>query len=62
MPIPTRIPMPMRGEEWLGGSGYTLPTNVAFGRGKASRTLYVTADAYLYRIKVKKEGYHLPEK
>ena len=57
-----RIPMPMRGEEWLGESGYTIPTNVAFGRGKESKTLYVTADAYLYRIKVKKEGYHLPEK
>ena len=57
-----RIPMPMRGEEgWLGQTGYTIPTNVAFGRGKESKILYVTADAYLYRIRVKKEGYHLPE-
>ncbi len=58
-----RIPMPMRGEEgWLGGKGFSIPTNVAFGRGKESKTLYVTADADLYRIKVKKDGYHLPEK
>ena len=59
-----RIPMPSRGgKDFLGNTApLTIPTNVAFGRGKESKTLYVTADAYLYRIKVKKDGYHLPEK
>ena len=38
----------------------SLPTNVGFGRGEASRTLYVTAGGSLYRIKVMKRGYHLP--
>ena len=45
------------------------PTNVAFGRGKKSKTLYMTYGmqtpegdkAVLARIQVKKEGYHLPE-
>ena len=37
-----------------------LPTNVAFGRGDASKTLYVTAGNALYRIEVMKDGYHLP--
>lgn len=37
-----------------------LPTNVAFGRGKQSKTLYITAQKSLYWIKVKKDGYHLP--
>ena len=37
-----------------------VPTNVAFGRGDASKTLYVTAGNTLYRIQVMKEGYHLP--
>ncbi len=39
-----------------------LPTNVAFGRGDASKTLYVTAGTALYRIQVMKDGYHLPPK
>ena len=45
----------------------TLPTNVAFGRGEAARTLYVTygnaaagETSVLARIEVKKEGYQLP--
>ena len=38
------------------------PTNVAFGRGKSSGYLYVTAENCLYRIPVMKEGYHLPQK
>ena len=38
------------------------PTNVAFGRGKSSGYLYVTAENYLYRIRVVKKGYHLPQK
>lgn len=39
-----------------------LPTNVGFGRGAESRTLYITAGTSLYRIGVKKEGYQLPER
>ncbi|MDE0042204.1 MAG: SMP-30/gluconolactonase/LRE family protein [Candidatus Poribacteria bacterium] len=39
-----------------------VPTNVAFGRGDASKTLYVTAGNTLYRIQVMKDGYHLPPK
>ncbi|NKB66262.1 MAG: SMP-30/gluconolactonase/LRE family protein [Candidatus Latescibacteria bacterium] len=38
-----------------------VPTNVAFGRGTASKTLYVTYDNALARIQVEKEGYHLPD-
>ena len=36
------------------------PTNVAFGRGKTSKTLYITAENCLYSIQTMKEGYHLP--
>jgi gluconolactonase len=39
-----------------------LPTNVGFGRGKESRTLYITAGKSLYRIRLNKEGYQLPPK
>ncbi len=39
-----------------------LPTNVGFGRGAESRTLYITAGKSLYRIRVNKEGYQLPGK
>jgi gluconolactonase len=39
-----------------------VPTNVGFGRGEESKTLYITAGKSLYRIKVNKEGYHLPAK
>ena len=45
----------------------TLPTNVGFGRGERSRTLYVTYGdrsqgqaSVLAKIEVMKEGYHLP--
>lgn len=37
-----------------------VPTNVGFGRGKESRTLYITAGKSLYRIRVNRDGYHLP--
>jgi gluconolactonase len=37
-----------------------IPTNVGFGRGAEGKTLYITAGKSLYRIKVNKEGYHLP--
>ena len=34
------------------------PRNVTFGRGPTSRTLFITAGRSLYRIDVKREGYH----
>jgi gluconolactonase len=37
-----------------------VPTNVGFGRGSESRTLYITAGKSLYRIKLNREGYVLP--
>ena len=37
-----------------------LPTNVGFGRGDESKTLYITAGKSLYRIGLNKEGYQLP--
>jgi gluconolactonase len=37
-----------------------LPTNVGFGRGEESKTLYITAGKSLYRIRTNKEGYQLP--
>jgi gluconolactonase len=39
-----------------------IPTNVGFGRGKESKTLYITAGKSLYRIRVNKDGYQLPAK
>jgi gluconolactonase len=39
-----------------------VPTNVGFGRGQESRTLYITAGRSLYRIRLNREGYQLPEK
>lgn len=39
-----------------------LPTNVAFGRGASSKILYITAGGGLYKIRVAKDGYHLPQK
>jgi gluconolactonase len=39
-----------------------VPTNVGFGRGKESRTLYITAGKSLYRIRLNREGYQLPPK
>jgi gluconolactonase len=37
-----------------------LPTNVGFGRGADSRTLYITAGHSMYRIRLNREGYQLP--
>jgi gluconolactonase len=37
-----------------------IPANVCFGRGKDSKTLYVTVDTSLYSIPVKIDGWHLP--
>ena len=39
-----------------------LPTNVGFGRGAESKTLYITAGKALYRIRTNQEGYQLPAK
>ncbi len=39
-----------------------IPTNVGFGRGDESKTLYITAGKSLYHIKVNKDGYQLPPK
>lgn len=39
-----------------------LPTNVAFGRGDASKILYITAGGSLFRICVSIDGYHLTQK
>jgi gluconolactonase len=39
-----------------------LPTNVCFGRGADSHTLYITAGHSLYRIRLNAEGYQLPAK
>ena len=37
-----------------------VPSNVAFGRGEESRTLYITARTGLYRVRVGVTGYTLP--
>jgi gluconolactonase len=37
-----------------------MPSNVTFGIGEESKTLYVTVDKSLYRIKLKVDGYHIP--
>lgn len=37
-----------------------IPTNVGFGRGAESKTLYITAGKSLFRIKLNTEGYQLP--
>ena len=37
-----------------------IPTNVGFGRGAESKTLYITAGKSLYRIRMAKKGYQLP--
>jgi gluconolactonase len=39
-----------------------IPTNCGFGRGKESKTLYITAGKSLYRVQTNKEGYQLPAK
>lgn len=38
-----------------------IPTNVGFARGKDSNLLYITAGKSLYRIRLNREGYHLPK-
>ena len=38
-----------------------IPTNVGFGRGSERKTLYITAGKSLYRIRLNKAGYELPE-
>jgi gluconolactonase len=35
-----------------------IPSNVSFGRGKESKTLYITVDTSLYRIGLRVEGFH----
>jgi gluconolactonase len=42
-------------------TGEELPTNVGFGRGEESDVLYVTSGKSLYKIKMGKDGYQLPE-
>ena len=37
-----------------------IPTNVGFARGAEAKTLYITAGSSLYRIRLNREGYHLP--
>ncbi|MEX2235884.1 MAG: SMP-30/gluconolactonase/LRE family protein [Cyclobacteriaceae bacterium] len=37
-------------------------TNLCFGRGKWSKTLFITSRKKLYRIDTKKEGFHIPFK
>lgn len=39
-----------------------VPTNVGFARGKDANLLYITAGNSLYRIRLNRRGYHLPER
>jgi gluconolactonase len=39
-----------------------IPSNVTFGRGDESKTLYITVDTSLYRIPLKIDGYHVSAK
>ena len=39
-----------------------MPTNVGFGRGEDANLLYITAGKSLYRIRINRQGYHLPAK
>jgi gluconolactonase len=39
-----------------------IPTNVGFGRGAESKSLYITAGSSLYRVRTNREGYQLPAK
>jgi gluconolactonase len=52
--IPTGRPQP-GAKEPVG-----IPSNCVFGIGKESKTLYVTVDKSLYRIRLKVDGYHIP--
>ncbi len=53
--IPTGSPQPEDTAEPVG-----LPSNVTFGIGAESKTLYITVDKSLYRIPLKVEGFRLP--
>lgn len=37
-------------------------TNLCFGRGKFSKTLFITTSQKLYTLEIKKEGFHIPFK
>jgi gluconolactonase len=37
-----------------------IPSNVCFGLGDESKTLYCTVDTSLYRIRLKVDGFHIP--
>ena len=37
-------------------------TNLCFGRGSFSKTLFITTHKKLYTLDVKKEGFHIPFK
>lgn len=52
--IPTGLPQPEGTAEPVG-----LPSNVTWGIGSESKTLYITVDKSLYRIPLKVEGYRL---
>jgi gluconolactonase len=39
-----------------------LPTNVEFGRDDQANLLYVTAGVGLYRIRLNRRGFQLPQK
>ncbi len=53
--IPTGSPQPADTTEPVG-----MPSNVTFGIGAESKTLYITVDKSLYRIPLKVEGFRLP--
>lgn len=38
-----------------------IPTNVGFGRGNDANLLYITAGSSLYRIRLNRRGYQLPQ-
>ncbi|MBL26816.1 MAG: hypothetical protein CMM50_04595 [Rhodospirillaceae bacterium] len=45
-----------------GADNYELPTNLGWGRGEDANLLYVTSGKSLYKIRLGKKGYQLPEK
>ena len=53
--IPTGEPQAEDTTEAVG-----IPSNVTFGIGEESKTLYITVDKSLYRIGLKTEGFRLP--
>ncbi len=53
--IATGLPMKPDTKEPVG-----LPSNVCFGLGDESKTLYITVDTSLYRIPLKIDGHHIP--